>query len=130
MLVTSDPIQVSESPFEIVFEKPIVAYNKYAVFHVDISELVNKELDYLGQNRDLKSKFPEGCISIHLKSETGGSYPFSNKYAGMGRNNPSDVWSIASATDGLPNQEYISLTISSCIKLNSTEITWFNYGKV
>ncbi len=129
-VVTPEPIYISDQPVSISFDKPITAYNKWATFHVDISQYSNEGLDYLKQNQYLRSSFPEGCIKLILIGENGSEYNFTNSNSALGRNSATDIWSILSTSENVPNIKYVSARISSCKALSATKISWFNFGKI
>ncbi len=128
-IVSPSPTAIAEVPLEIAFEKPIVAYNNWATFHVNVSEYSSeaRSEEVLGFVKGIGERFPADCVLISLESAEGDLVTFSNK--GVGWNNPKDVWVIATADGNLPSKKYTSMKISSCEPLSHASITWFNYGK-
>lgn len=128
-LISPSPMIIGENFVSIIFDKKITAYNRFAKFHVNVSEYANgpRSNGPLHFVKNIEENFPIGCISINLISDAGDSITFKN--IGVGWNSPQDVWVIVTADQNLPAKEYFSMTISSCKKLNKSSLTWFNYGK-
>ncbi|MCD8521064.1 MAG: hypothetical protein LRY66_02325 [Saccharospirillaceae bacterium] len=129
-IITTDSLYLSEQQISISFDEPITAYNKWATFHVDISQYSNESLEFLEQNQHLRSIFPEGCLKLTLIGLNGSEYNFTNANSALGRNSPTDIWAILSTSENLPKIKYVSARISSCKTFSTAKISWFNYGKI
>ncbi|MCP5325319.1 MAG: hypothetical protein H7A09_03195 [Oceanospirillaceae bacterium] len=128
LLVTPEPIFVGTKPTTIELRKPLIALNCSASFNVDVREHITSD-NYPEFVNEAESKFPDNCLNIQLQSENGAIASFSN--SSVTWNSPSDVSINLKATSKFNEKlKYSKLSISSCRDLNSTEITWYNYGNI
>lgn len=127
VLITPDPINIGYEPKDIIPSKPLKALNCSASFNVNVTELITSDT-YPDFVKEAESKFPEGCLSVELKSKNGSTALFSKRSITWG--SPKNV-SVNLKANHVFDQsvKYDSITITSCNALNNASITWHNHGK-
>ena len=125
-LLTPEPIDINTDILTIKPESSIEAITKGASINIDVSQYIYSEKMTDGF-KEIKEKFPQGCITATLISEKGVKVVLSKS---SGRWGGSTKMLNLHAADGVPtNIEFNKIELLSCKEIQNTKVTWYNYSK-
>ncbi|MGD8175833.1 hypothetical protein [Marinimicrobium sp. ARAG 43.8] len=128
VLLTPDPIEIVNEPFELQFEEPISAVTAGAAFYIDVTAMVPYEVQNIFQARAWAEKaFGKESISIVLINDATERELTLLYKGGFGWSETTADLTIG-AEGGFPKTvEYDRLVLTSDTDLYGVRIVWKNY---
>ena len=125
-VITPSPVNITESPILIEFEKPLSAITEGASINIDVTPHITSQ-GFSKEFKEIDEKFPEGCVKAKLISKKGEIVTLMHS---SGRLGGKVKFLNLGSESGIPTGiKYVSIEISSCRKINNTVVTWYNYSK-
>jgi hypothetical protein len=125
-LLTPDPVDINTEILAIKPESSIEAITNGASLNIDVSQYILSEKMTDGF-KEIKDKFPQGCITATLISEHGEKVVL-NKSSGRWGGTKKMV--NLHAENGVPTDiEFNKIELLSCKEIKNTKVTWYNYSK-
>ena len=125
-VITPSPINISENPILIEFEKPLSAITEGASINIDVTPHITSQ-GFSNEFKEIDEEFPKGCVKAILKSKQGEIVTLIDS---DGRLGGKEKFLNLGSESGVPTgAKYVSIEISSCKQINNTVVTWYNYSK-
>ena len=123
IVLTNEPITISNEVVEISLEKPIEAINSRASIEVDLSHLIEEK----GINANINAVsdlLPKECVFASLISENGDEFVLNRTGASSQRH------LIIYHSEGIPvDLKFIKVKLSFCKTINKVNVIWRNAAK-
>lgn len=125
-VITPVPIDIGREPILIEFEKPISAITKGASVNIDVTPHISSQTVSDGF-KEIGNTFPSGCVIATLRSKQGEIITLSKSSGRWG--GKKKMLNLSSESGTPTGIKYVDMQISSCVEINNTVITWYNYSK-
>ncbi len=120
VLLTPDPVTISNNAFEIFPEKPLKAITGGAVIYIDVSNYVNKEVGF----DEIENKFPERSVHGRLVEKNGKGIKL--RHQGFSTSN-NEIRLIISGVKSIPtNIKFVKVVLWSEKELKDVKVIWKN----
>lgn len=122
ILLTPDPISLSEEWTFIIPKEPISAITEGAAIRIDVSKYIIDKWSF----EEVDSKFPNGSIKGELISDNGLIFEIENKHSAHNRD---EVHLIIDSNKSVPTDvKFIKVALKSSKLIKDVKVYWRNFN--